>query len=139
MVDGVAPASANVYPDGSVTHSKQLSFALSAAGVWWPDRASPIGVLEQEYMHHCSCANGLEGWTALAGPSTSSTRAEVLGLNLALLSPLPVHAGIDNKSVVDKAADLIGRLKQNSNYTPAKPYNLQRDGDLWRIAHKAIL
>eukprot|EP00973_Karenia_brevis_P019591 2687674-Karenia_brevis.AAC.1 len=30
-------------------------------------------------------------------------------------------------------------LQHNSQWVPTKPYSLQKDGDLWRIFHQAIL
>eukprot|EP00973_Karenia_brevis_P074014 10285913-Karenia_brevis.AAC.1 len=56
-----------------------------------------------------------------------------------MLSELPIHAAIDNRAVVDKGTKLIQRLRQRRDYQPTTPYNLQADGDLWAIAHHAIV
>eukprot|EP00973_Karenia_brevis_P085518 11866070-Karenia_brevis.AAC.1 len=77
-------------------------------------------------------------WANLPGPSTSSTRAELLGFCLAMLGDIPIHAAIDNSAVVDKGTKLIQQLRRTRKYTPRTPYSLQVDGDLWAIAHSAI-
>ena len=47
--------------------------------------------------------NGTAMWAPIAGPWQSSTRAELVGLVLGRCIRRPIHVGIDNKTVVDKA------------------------------------
>eukprot|EP00973_Karenia_brevis_P031134 4295146-Karenia_brevis.AAC.1 len=131
------PEKPNVYTDGSLTLPKQVKFGLSAAGVWWPGRTQ-ISEMEKDFMHIKEEANGIKQWANLPGPSTSSTRPELLGFCLAMLADVPVHVGIDNSAVVENGNKLIQQLQHNHDYTPSTPYLLQTDGDLWDIAHNAI-
>ena len=46
-------------------------------------------------------------WAPLKRCCESSTRAELAALVLAMHMDVPMHIGIDNKPVVDKATELI--------------------------------
>eukprot|EP00973_Karenia_brevis_P087476 12129311-Karenia_brevis.AAC.1 len=56
-----------------------------------------------------------------------------------MLHNKPVHGAIDNSAVVDKGTKLIHNLQLRHDYQPTTPYNLQTDGDLWEIAHHALV
>eukprot|EP00973_Karenia_brevis_P088194 12229058-Karenia_brevis.AAC.1 len=71
-----APQEPNVFSDGSVTLPKQIHFAFSAAGVWWPGRSCPATHLESDYLHHDTGQKGISMWAKQPGPTTSSTRSE---------------------------------------------------------------
>ena len=77
-------------------------------------------------------------WALLVDQWHSSTRAELAGLVMAMQATVPIHVGIDNKAVVDKANMLITKameLRANGKSMPKrilkKPWSLQTDGDLW--------
>ena len=51
-------------------------------------------------------------WAPLRGNWQSSTRAELAALVLAMHINMPLHMGIDNKTVVDKVRKLIDIASQ---------------------------
>ena len=61
----------------------------------------------KEYLHMEQWEQGVAMWAPLCGNWHSSGRAELAALTMAAHLPWPVHLGIDNKAVVDKAQDLI--------------------------------
>ena len=77
-------------------------------------------------------------WGPLKGMWQSSTRAELAALVIAMHIEVPLHIGIDNKAVVDKATALIEKARQiakkggkQPKRIMKRPWSLQNDGDLW--------
>eukprot|EP00973_Karenia_brevis_P021804 2998799-Karenia_brevis.AAC.1 len=65
-------------------------YGLSTAANWWPARLSiPPSVNEQECTMPQQKQNGLACISCLHGYTSSSTRAELLGVLTALLAPIP--------------------------------------------------
>eukprot|EP00973_Karenia_brevis_P004810 661493-Karenia_brevis.AAC.1 len=56
-------------------------------------------VLEQEYSVVKQQSSGVSAAVGLHGYTSSSTRAELMGAIIAILSPHPVHLALDNLSV----------------------------------------
>ena len=118
-VNDHAPDNINAYPDGSLIHGNLACFGLSTAAVWWPGRAlnhildATTG--ETDFGFVFANASRAALYNKLMGTSTSSARAEVFGLIMSLLAPTPVHAGIDNASVVNRCNSLIKRITPVQN------------------------
>eukprot|EP00969_Alexandrium_andersonii_P098936 4365506-Alexandrium_andersonii.AAC.1 len=76
----------------------------------------------------------------------SSTRAELLGLNLALLVPVPMRLGVDSQAVVSRFAQFLDRriggswprdsvqMYEGPRMVFDVRWCLARDGDLWQQA-----
>ena len=84
-------------------------------------------------------------WGPLKGLWHSSTRAELAGLVMAAHTNRPLHIGIDNKAVVDKANLLKSKaekLEEEGKVDPKKilkkHWGLQTDGDLWEAYWRAL-
>ena len=80
-------------------------------------------------------------WAPLLGLWQSAYRAELAALLLVSYHKSPLHVGIDNKGVVDKACILIQKAKQQRREGATaiakkkplkKAFSLQTDGDLWQ-------
>eukprot|EP00973_Karenia_brevis_P059164 8237308-Karenia_brevis.AAC.1 len=87
-----APDDPNIFTDGSFSHSTCPVYGLASAGVWHPQRdmeAQPLGDLEIQYSTHQCAPDGLEVYTYLDGLTSSSTRAELLGLIMGCHTPGP--------------------------------------------------
>ena len=105
MVQGIAPIDINVYTDGGLSHPRSPQFGLASAGVYWPHRPQEVDAyvvteLEREYGQVSIEGTSVVIKAALRGLAPSSARAELFGVIIAMLSSLPVHAGLDNLSVV---------------------------------------
>eukprot|EP00973_Karenia_brevis_P007575 1026279-Karenia_brevis.AAC.1 len=74
----------------------------------------------------------MQTYAPLRGPSTSSTRPELLALILATLAPRAIHMGIDNLTVVRKANKFLSRLMGPTSVHPPN-FAIIGDGDLWRL------
>lgn len=69
-------------------------------------------------------------WAPIYGVWHSSTRAELAVLVMATHTKSPIHIGIDNKAVVEKAMRIIEiakRIAQGKEEVPEKP--LKESGD----------
>ena len=64
------------------------------------------------FTHQEDWAGGTAMWAPLNGTWHSSTRAELAALVMAMQIKAPIHIGIDNKTVVDKANKLIEIARQ---------------------------
>eukprot|EP00973_Karenia_brevis_P015288 2091330-Karenia_brevis.AAC.1 len=63
---------------------------LSTAANWWPARNhTPPSINEQEFTIFKQEQDGLACTSCLHGYTSSSTRAELLGVITALLAPMP--------------------------------------------------
>ena len=115
-VDELPPSNVNIYADGGLTAPTKQHYGLPAAGIFArnrftsPDNAGnqePLEAAEAQFPH---AYRQLQDWCIcmpIPGIINSSTRSEAHGLLAALCSAGPVHIGIDNKAVVDRAAQLI--------------------------------
>eukprot|EP00973_Karenia_brevis_P077240 10730199-Karenia_brevis.AAC.1 len=82
-------------------------FGLSTAASWWPNRTLiPPSTHELEFALPHQQHDGLACTSYLRGFTSSSTRAELLGVIIALLAPTPVHIASDNLAVVKRAQHL---------------------------------
>ena len=74
----------------------------------------------------------------ILGPSSSSTRTELLGIITASLAPIPVCCALDNSAATNKGQDIILILRQNANYHTKQPYELTKDRDLWTVFNECV-
>ena len=68
---------------------------------------------------------GRSGGLAM-GPACSSARQEAIALYAGLAVQQPMHFGIDNAAVVQRASHLLKGRRAKT-----KPWGLQDDGDVW--------
>ena len=78
-------------------------------------------------------------WAPLCGKWHSSGRAELAALVMAAHARIPIHIGLDNRGVVNKAnfiLQMAGRHGNGSGEQLSRPYKmpwgLQVDGELWK-------
>eukprot|EP00973_Karenia_brevis_P049929 6932497-Karenia_brevis.AAC.1 len=131
-----------MYSDGAFTHPATPVFGLASAGVWHPGRTADNGslsMLEDEFSLCCFKSDGLEISAYLDGIPSSSTRAELVGLIIALYSPGPVHVAIDNAAVVSFAQFLIHHLCTHDYPIVDPTFSHKINGDLWSIFYSALL
>ena len=148
----------DAFSDGSSTHPKLPQFGLATAAVWWPGRSlatNPLTQLEQMYGHVNVLTNGITIAAHLPGYDPSSTRAEILGLILALFSPMACRLAIDSAATLNKAGRIQDWLTRNlTTFSARLPlsvsetlqhqplgrhFNLCTNGDLWHIMHRQLL
>ena len=60
-----------------------------------------------QFLHYEQWEQGVAMFAPMPGPWHSSNSRELAGLIMAAQASLPIHVGIDNKAVVDKATQLI--------------------------------
>ena len=126
-----APKEINVYSDGSYLNGRRRTWAMGAAGVWWPGRQSDPehdAVSEGDIAYGEQCRGGLKLFTNLAGYGCSSTRAELAAGIVAIAANGPVHLGTDSKAFLDKAPYVLDLCRSGAE--PKRPWNVQTDGDL---------
>ena len=117
-IQGTAPDQINVYSDGAVKSPSIRNFATSGFGIWWPkeDDGGPSRARKMEEVAKYTLVEEWPGgtamWSPLRGTWHSSTRAELAALLLALHIEEPLHIGIDNKTLVDKANALIKKADE---------------------------
>eukprot|EP00973_Karenia_brevis_P026108 3603379-Karenia_brevis.AAC.1 len=68
----------NVFSDGALNFPECSTRALSNAAVWWPGRGDAPRESEYSYSDHNMTSSGVEVFGPLHGPSTSSSRPELL-------------------------------------------------------------
>ena len=148
----------DAFSDGSSTHPKLPQFGLATAAVWWPGRSlhtCPLTQLEHTYGIVSTFHNGVAIAAHLEGYDPSSTRAELLGLILALFSPLTCRLAIDSAAFLHRAWKVQDWLFRNiSTFASRLPlsvsdtwqhrplgrhFNLCTNGDLWHIMHRQLL
>eukprot|EP00973_Karenia_brevis_P007678 1042795-Karenia_brevis.AAC.1 len=128
LVEGRPPQTANAFSDGSLTNPRQPNFGLASAAVWWPGRTKDVTDLEYQFSLSEAVDGGLAIMGFLGGYRSSSSRVELLGVILALLSDLPVFLAVDNASVVRRAHFYHKWLLQNPNSAPpGKPFSLLKN------------
>eukprot|EP00973_Karenia_brevis_P094113 12420800-Karenia_brevis.AAC.1 len=75
----------------------------------------------------------------LDGYTSSSTRAELLGLIISLYSPGPVHTALDNAAVVTFAQFLLKQITSQNCISSCPSFADKNNGDLWEIFYKAVV
>eukprot|EP00973_Karenia_brevis_P041352 5722898-Karenia_brevis.AAC.1 len=100
------PEKPDAFTDGSLSDAKHPEFGFSTAPVWWPGRQldqSPLSDLEYYYTEEKQETNGLATSSFINGYDSSSSRAELLGLILALFSDRLCHIAVDSSAVLGPA------------------------------------
>ena len=152
------PDKPDAFSDGSSTHPKMPQFGIATAAVWWPGRSlrmHPLTQLERTYGHSRELQDGIAVAAYLEGYDPSSTRAELLGLILALFSPMSCRLAIDSAATLHRAWRIQDWLARHiSSFTAQLPlsvtdtlqhmllgkhFNLCTNRDLWQIMHRQLL
>eukprot|EP00973_Karenia_brevis_P009766 1318864-Karenia_brevis.AAC.1 len=114
------------------------TFGLSTAASWWPNRDYiSTSSQELEFALPHPQHDGLACTGYLRGFISSSTRAELLGVIIALLAPIPVHIALDNLAVVKKAQYFHNILLSNTAHTKIL-FTQINNGDLWILFHYIV-
>ena len=156
--DCVMSKKPDAFSGGSLTSPKFPDFSLATAAVWWPGRSlhpTPLTTLERDYGRPDQQPTGLAIGGHIQGYDASSTRAELLGVILALFSPRCCHLALYSSSVLFKArriqswlsshfSSLRARLPLSANTTLhhrplGKPFALCSNRDLWHVMYRALL
>ena len=138
-VHGDVPESPSAFSDGSFTNPSMPHFGLAAAAVWWPARDAQLSTLELLHSDYHMTSTGVAIMGYLGGYRSSSTRIELVGVILAIMSSLPVHLACDSQSVVRRAHFYAEHLRHNdTSDLPGKPFLLFKNGDLWFIFHNIL-
>ena len=133
---------APMFGDGSQTTPQNYWAALGGSGLWVPDW-NAAGENEEQRREQNLAIPAI-------GQMGSSTRQELAGWLLALSLPIRSMYATDSASMLGKAEALIlaaTRMKKGQvegkkvdwSRPFKKPWGLQKDGDLWKQAWKAIL
>ena len=116
------------FSDGSSTHPKMPQFGVATAAVWWPGRSlstCPLTQFEHTYGHVRELQGGVAIAAHLEGYDPSSTRAELLGVVLALFSPLTFRLAIDSAATLHRAWRIQDWLPRNfSSFTAQLPLSV---------------
>ena len=119
----------NCYVDGSVFPPQQPNRASLGIGIACPHEPRQV-MFEGQHLLFLFGQEG-EGyhtfWTHVDSTRPSSSRAEALGLCLALGASGPLHLAIDNASVVRRANAIL------RGGEPQRHVMLTKDGDVWAI------
>ena len=121
--------------------------------MWWPgeslDEDFRATLPETQYAYCEQNAEGVGQWNAMHGQCSSSTRMELAAWVVALTRAVPVHMETDSQSMMNKAMKIIDTAHKWSradteywwlNRNPfRRPWSLQKDGDLWKLAWEAVL
>ena len=119
QVEGSPPEKANAFSDGSFSRPELPMYSLTSAGIWWPERDVqnyPLSNLEEDSARHVQRKSGLELLSFLNGPISSSSRAELLGLIVTIMSKLPVHVALDSAAVLSPASRIVGFLTSSPSF-----------------------
>ena len=82
---------------------------------------------------------GLDILGYLGGYRSSSSRIELVGVILSIMSNLPVHFACDNLSVLRRAQYYTDHLRQHDTQEPpGKPSPLLKNGNLWAIFYNSL-
>ena len=135
------PADINVYTDGSWAYPLKEFLGIGGAGVWWPNRDPNIehrlSQAEKDIAHHKQFPEGAMLYTPIGGYGGSSTRTELAAAIVAILANGPVHIGSDSQAFIDKASDILYKLRLGK---PLKcNWKTTSDGDLWEHFTKAAM
>eukprot|EP00969_Alexandrium_andersonii_P021395 935527-Alexandrium_andersonii.AAC.1 len=141
----LAPASPNVFSDGSVRYPRVLHWAFGGAGAWFPRDLAWVLRRDAEDTFTDFCwSDAQEGdvWVEMKGPVATSTRAELLAACLAFMAPVPINIAVDSQAVVKRVqafldnppqvcTDMV-QLQGCRTYALAQKFLTMRDGDLWQ-------
>lgn len=142
-VDDGAPHDRNMYTNGALKMSCDRDLAVGGCGIWIPNMQ---GLDDHEvatgFVYKQAWEGGSAYWSPLLGTWQAAARAELAALMLASTCQIPIHIGIDNKAVVDKAQQLI-EIARGWKAThgadaslPKRPlrklFGTQADGDIWK-------
>ena len=112
--------------------------------------AGEAGEQPIQFLHERTTEKGLQQWNTLPGQMCSSTRAEIAAVGAALMKPVPIHIGIDNKGALSNATKLINiaqewekRFHGNPTWSPprypiGKAWGLLPDGDMLQTVWRGI-
>ena len=138
-VQGTPPADPSAFSDGSFTCPSLPHYGLASAAVWWPGRVTPLSELELLHSDYIMKNDGVAILGYLGGYRSSSTRIELVGVILSILSDLPVYLACDSQSVVRRAQFYAEHLRTNNTVVPpGKPFLLFKNGDLWSIFYNTL-
>ena len=132
----------DIFGDGSFTTPAKWWAAIGGMGIWIPDWNADGEDLPQRRERNDSAPS--------IGQTGSSTRMELAAWILVLCKPVRSRYATDSKSMLDKAIYLLKQAetveekqrkgeKVNASNPFKKAWGLQKDGDMWEIAWKAIL
>ena len=156
---GNPPTDPNVWTDGSF-RNPGMHLAIGSFGVWHPDKE--MAQIQPEECDFGSVVkpsdipstrNTASGgvrflWPKPAPPPgaqgvlfagivpgvfNSSARTEIAGIISATATQAPIHIGMDNLGVMNKAVAIC-----QGTYCSKKPWSAQHDGDLWKLFNDAI-
>ena len=110
-LNSILPRQINCYTDGGVDFPTISWASIPGIGIWWPTSPEPAEPSEAgeageqpiQFLHERTTEKGLQQWTTLPGQMCSSTRAEIAAVGAALMKPVPIHIGIDNKGALSNA------------------------------------
>ena len=131
----VAPTEPNVFSDGGLCNPSKARWQLGGYGVWCPNRSSSPTEAEDACANTAQVPGGVELWSSNAAMWYSSTRLELAGGTLALLSPGPVHIASDSASFLRMARSIVAHPYGR----PKRPWGLMPDGDLWNEFQQAVI
>ena len=149
IIEGAPPCQPMMYTDGALKMPRHRDLSIGGCGIWFPDdQQDERGVsmdIALRFLHHEPWKGGHAFWAPLRGLWQTAARAELAALVLASHCAKPIHIGIDNKGVVDKANMLLQiaqEKRQADGSLPKKPlkkpFTLQADGDLWQQWWKIV-
>ena len=92
--------------------------------------SAPLTQLEPDMSVERVRADGFELLTFMDGPISSSSRAELSGVNVALFSSLPVHAAIDSAAVLHNAQRILAYLSSSPDVSSLRAQLLQSVADM---------
>ena len=161
------PEDINTYSDGGYLNPSSHDFGIATAAAWKPHPEGLARDATPVEKAHGECRekdDGIESMIMLQDPIGSSTRSELRGLIAAVAGPCTAHVGIDSQACMNKAQQIIAiaqkayyilgeatmhqgmrrqRLEQEGRRLLEAPiptpWQLVRDGDLWRIYWKALI
>ena len=132
QVHGTPPDSPSAFSDGSFTNPTLPHFGLASAAVWWPGRVTPLSTHELTHADYMMKHDGVAILGYLGGYRSQSTRIELVGVILSIMSDLPVFLACDSQSVVKRAQFYADHLRNNAaEQPPGNPFLLLKNGDLW--------
>lgn len=126
-----APDGISIYTDGGVANPEHRWWSLGGFGIWTSNNLDYVSPVQHSQPNDCVSSDdqGTFTWGPVRILTCSSARAEFAALIVGIAADDPVHIGIDNKAVHDKASYIINHIAEE----PRKPWNLQIDGDLRQV------
>lgn len=152
-LEEATPALPNAYGDGSLKHLAAANWSFGGYGLWWPGQVVDEAFWESQPEMQVAFVeqneHGVGQWNCLRGQMGSSTRMELASWLLALTRRAAVHMGTDSMAMMSKAKRLMDAAEQRCSIKEEdwwklpnpfkKPWGLQPDGDLWKMAWMAVL